>query len=209
MNRSREEVVAMGVTGRVLGIDPGNVVTGFGVIEGGAGHPAHVAAGVIRPPTGLRGGERLKIIHDRLLAIIDQYVPAAMSLECSFVAANVRSALRLGEARAVAMLAAATRGLALFEYTPNEVKLTVAGHGHAEKAQVKYMVRRTLGVDETMALADDASDALAIALCHLFSARMSAAVATGGGFAFDGRKPRPGRAAAAQASNGRMRAGAK
>ena len=94
-----------------------------------------------------------------------------MSLERSFVAANVQSAFRLGEARAMAMLAAAARGLALFEYTPNQVKLTVAGHGHADKAQVKFMVRRALGVDEEVALADDASDALAIALCHLFCAR--------------------------------------
>jgi len=75
------------------------------------------------------------------------------------------------------MLAAAARGLALFEYTPNEVKLTVAGHGHADKAQVKFMVRRALGVGDRVALADDASDALAIALCHLFCARVTAAVA--------------------------------
>jgi len=194
----------MRVTGRVLGIDPGNVVTGFGVIEGGVSHPAHIAAGTIRPPAALRGGERLKTIHDRLLAIIDQYAPVAMSLERSFVAANVQSAFRLGEARAMVMLAAAARGVALFEYTPNEVKLTVAGHGHADKAQVKYMVRRTLGVAEEVAFADDASDALAIALCHLFCARVSAAVAAGVEHKRDGRK-----ADAGQVSNTRMRAGAK
>ncbi len=194
----------MGVPGRVLGIDPGNVVTGFGVIEGGVSHPAHVAAGTIRPPAALRGGERLKTIHDRLLGIIDQYAPAAMSLERSFVAANVQSAFRLGEARAMAMLAAAARGLALFEYTPNEVKLTVAGHGHADKAQVKFMVRRALGVGAEVALADDASDALAIALCHLFCARVTAAVAAGVEHQRDGRKAR-----ANQGSDSRMRAGTK
>lgn len=167
------------VIGRIIGVDPGNVATGFGVIEGSVAQPAHVAAGTIRPPATLRGGERLQNIHDRLLGIIDQYAPAAMSLERSFVATNVQSAFRLGEARAMAMLAAATRGLALFEYTPNQVKLTVAGHGHADKAQVKFMVRRALGVDEEVALADDASDALAIALCHLFCARVTAAVAAG------------------------------
>ena len=169
----------MGVIGRVLGVDPGNVVTGFGVIEGSVAHPAHIAAGTIRPPANLRGGERLQTIHERLLGIIDQYAPVVMSLERSFVAANVQSAFRLGEARAMAMLAAAARGLALFEYTPNEVKLTVAGHGHADKAQVKFMVRRALGVGEEIALADDASDALAIALCHLFCRRVTAAVAAG------------------------------
>ena len=169
----------MRVIGRVIGVDPGNVVTGFGVIEGSAAHPVHIAADTIRPAAALRGGERLKTIHDRLLDIIDQYAPVAMSLERSFVAANVQSAFRLGEARAMAMLAAAARGLVLFEYTPNQVKLTVAGHGHADKAQVKFMVRRALGVSEEVALADDASDALAIALCHLFCARVTAAVAAG------------------------------
>jgi crossover junction endodeoxyribonuclease RuvC len=172
-------VVVVRMTGRVLGIDPGNVATGFGVIEGSVARPSHIAAGTIRPPAPLRGGERLQNIHQRLLGIIDQYEPAAMSLERSFVATNVQSAFRLGEARAMAMLAAAARGLALFEYTPNQVKLTVAGHGHADKAQVKFMVRRALGVDEEVALADDASDALAIALCHLFCARVTAAVAAG------------------------------
>ena len=173
------------------------MVTGFGVIEGSVAHPAHIAAGTIRPPAALRGGERLKTIHDRLLDIIDEYAPAAMSLERSFVAANVQSAFRLGEARAMAMLAAAARGLALFEYTPNQVKLTVAGHGHADKAQVKFMVRRALGVGEEVALADDASDALAIALCHLFCARVTAAVRRGV------------RSRARRKLDSRMRAGAK
>jgi crossover junction endodeoxyribonuclease RuvC len=178
----------MGVIGRVIGVDPGNVVTGFGVIEGSVAHPAHIAAGTIRPSAALRGGERLKSIHDRLLEIIDQYTPSAMSLERSFVAANVQSAFRLGEARAMAMLAAAARGLVLFEYTPNQVKLTVAGHGHADKAQVKLMVRRALGVGEEVDLADDASDALAIALCHLFCARVTAAAAAGLEHKSDSRK---------------------
>jgi crossover junction endodeoxyribonuclease RuvC len=170
-------VVVMGLIGRVIGVDPGNAVTGFGVIEGSVAHPAHIAAGTIRPAATLRGGERLKAIHDRLLEIIDQYAPAAMSLERSFVAANVQSAFRLGEARAMAMLAAAARGLVLFEYTPNQVKLTVAGHGHADKAQVKFMVRRALGVGEEVELADDARE---IALCHLFCARVTAAAAATG-----------------------------
>lgn len=164
---------------RVIGVDPGNVVAGFGVIEGAASKPIHIAAGTIRPPAAMRAGARLKLIHERLLSLIDEHAPAAISLERSFVAANVQSAFRLGEARAMAMLAAAERGLALFEYTPNEVKLTVAGYGHADKAQIKYMVRRTLAMDESLALADDAADALAIALCHLYRApaRLAAAAA--------------------------------
>ena len=162
---------------RVIGVDPGNVVAGFGVIEGAASKPTHIAAGTIRPSSGLRGGERLKSIHDRLLGLIDEYAPEAMSLERSFVAANVQSAFRLGEARAMAMLAAAERGLSVYEYTPNEVKLTVAGYGHADKAQIKYVVRRTLAIDESVPLADDAADALAIALCHLYRAPAQLTVA--------------------------------
>ncbi len=156
---------------RVIGVDPGNLVTGFGMISGEAARPRYVAAGAIRAVPASRAGERLKSIHDRLLGIIDEHAPLAMSLERSFVAANVQSAFRLGEARAMAMLAAADRGLELFEYAPNEIKLTIAGHGHADKAQVKMMVRRALGLDESVALSDDAADALAIALCHLYRAR--------------------------------------
>ncbi|HZO82943.1 MAG TPA: crossover junction endodeoxyribonuclease RuvC [Candidatus Binataceae bacterium] len=173
---------------RVIGVDPGNVATGFGVIEGVPSKPVHIAAGTIRPPTALRGGPRLKSIHDRLLGLIDEYAPAAMSLERSFVAANVQSAFRLGEARAVAMLAAAERGLALYEYTPNDVKVTVAGYGHADKAQIGYMVRRTLALGDGVELDADAADALAIALCHLY------------------RAPAQLMAAAAQASSRRRRA---
>lgn len=172
---------------RVIGVDPGNVVAGFGVIEGAASKPIYIAAGTIRPLAGLRGGERLKSIHDRLLGLIDEHEPFAMSLERSFVAANVQSAFRLGEARAMAMLAAAERGLSLYEYTPNEVKMTVAGYGHADKAQIKYMVRRTLAIAESLPLADDAADALAIALCHLYRAPAQSTAAD-----TSGRKPAKG-----------------
>jgi crossover junction endodeoxyribonuclease RuvC len=115
----------------------------------------------------------------------------------------VQSAFRLGEARAMAMLAAAGRGLVLFEYTPNQVKMTVAGHGHADKAQVKFMVRRALGVGEEVALADDASDALAIALCHLFCARVTAAAAA------NVEHKRDTREQDSHKVDSRMRAGAK
>jgi crossover junction endodeoxyribonuclease RuvC len=152
---------------RVIGVDPGSGVTGFGVLEVGSRGVRPVAAGTIRPRASERGAGRLGEIYRRLLAIISRYAPEAMSLERHFVAANPHSALRLGEARAVAMLAAVESGMELFEYAPNEVKLAVAGYGHADKKQVKFMVRRALGVDDGVRLADDASDALALALCHL------------------------------------------
>jgi crossover junction endodeoxyribonuclease RuvC len=150
---------------RILGVDPGSAVCGYGVVES---HGArYLTAGTIRCASLAPGAARLRRIHEGLLAIIDEFRPIALSLERHFVAANVQSAFRLGEARAMAMLAAAERGLAMYEYPPNEVKLCVAGHGHADKAQVKYMVRKTLKLDPAAELADDAADALAIALCHI------------------------------------------
>jgi crossover junction endodeoxyribonuclease RuvC len=155
---------------RVIGIDPGNAVTGFGVVERSS-ELHHIAAGTIRG--GLRRGpQRLAAIYERIIEVIDEHAPDAMSLERSFAALNVRSAFTLGEARAIAMLAAAHRGLELFEYNPTDVKLSIAGYGRAGKDQVKDMVRRTLGLDANLQLADDAADALAIALCHLFRAKM-------------------------------------
>ena len=155
---------------RILGVDPGSAVCGYGVVEGPG--PRYVTAGTIRCGSIAPGPGRLRRIHENLLAIIDEFRPEAMSLERHFVAANVQSAFRLGEARAMAMLAAAERDLAMFEYPPNEVKLCVAGHGHADKAQVKYMVRKTLKLDPAIELADDAADALALAICHLGRGRV-------------------------------------
>ena len=154
---------------RILGVDPGSAVCGFGVVDRGG---RYVTAGTIQCASLEPGPMRLRRIHEGLLAIIDEFSPAALSLERHFVATNVQSAFRLGEARAMAMLAAAQRSLPLFEYPPNEVKLCVAGHGHADKAQVNYMVRKTLKLAEDIELADDAADALAIALCHLGRGRM-------------------------------------
>src|SRR5690348_3469164 len=159
---------------RVIGIDPGSVVTGFGVIDGQGGGIEHIAAGVIRPSPRTSYPDKLQTIYQRLCGLITQYSPDAMSLERSFVALNVQSAFRLGEARAMALLAAATHQIELFEYAPAHVKLTVAGYGRADKSQVKFMVRRALEMEEAGALADDAADALAIALCHLSMARFPA-----------------------------------
>src|SRR5277367_2464366 len=155
---------------RILGVDPGSAVCGYGVVEGPG--QRYVTAGTIRCASLAAGPARLRRIHENLLAIIDEFAPTAVSLERHFVAANVQSAFRLGEARAMAMLAAAERGLAMSEYPPNEVKLCVAGHGHADKAQVNYMVRKALNLDPDIDLADDDADALALALCHLGRGRL-------------------------------------
>ena len=155
---------------RVIGVDPGNAVTGFGIVE--RNHSLQcLGAGTVRGSSTIARPQRLATIYQELLQVLDSYSPDVMSLERSFVALNVQSAFALGEARAAAMLAAAHRGLEVFEYTPTDVKLSVTGYGRADKGQVKYMVRRTLMLSDTFELADDAADALAIALCHLFQAR--------------------------------------
>jgi crossover junction endodeoxyribonuclease RuvC len=156
---------------RVLGVDPGSATTGFGIVERQTSALLFVVAGTIRTRVEQPMPHRLLTIHRGLLKVIDEHAPDAMSLERNFVARNVQSAFRIGEARAAAMLAAARRELAVHEYPPNEVKLAVAAFGHADKAQVKYMVRRTLKLDPGSELADDAADALALAICHLFRGR--------------------------------------
>jgi crossover junction endodeoxyribonuclease RuvC len=159
---------------RVMGVDPGSIVTGFGIVERDhAGAIRFLAAGALRPRGRANLAARLHAIHHELLELVAAHTPDAISLERAFVAINVQSAFRIGEARAMALLAAAEHGVGLFEYAPSEVKLMVAGYGRADKAQVKLMVRRTLGLDESFPLADDASDALALAVCHLNMSRIA------------------------------------
>jgi len=175
---------------RVIGVDPGSAVTGYGIVDGDGRSFRRVDSGTIRTRPGDAGHIRLRTIHERLTSLFDQHAPDAVSLERSFVAENVQSAFRLGEARAMVLLAAAQRNVALFEYAPTNVKLTVAAYGRADKGQVKFMVRRALDLDESIELADDAADALALALCHLTMARIPAALD-----AMDGRSARRRRAA--------------
>jgi crossover junction endodeoxyribonuclease RuvC len=165
----------MGSAARVIGIDPGTAVCGFGVIERASDGIRYLGSGTIRTNPTLGAPRRLKQIHEQLLDLIDAHRPETMSLERQFVAVNIQSAFRIGEARAVAMLAAAERGLELFEYAPAEVKLSVAAYGLAAKPQVKFMVRQALAIDDGVELADDAADALALALCHLTRSRIALA----------------------------------
>ncbi len=172
---------------RVLGVDPGSAVTGYGVVEADGIRLSRVISGIIRTETRDSRALRLRAIYQRLSRLLEEHAPDAVSLERSFVAQNVQSAFRLGEARAMVLLAAAQHELPLFEYAPGQVKLMVAAYGRADKAQVKFMVRRTLGLDDGLELADDAADALALALCHLSMARMGVAPERRGGRR--GRRP--------------------
>jgi crossover junction endodeoxyribonuclease RuvC len=157
---------------RVIGIDPGSITTGFGVLDGDATRPAYVASGVVRAKASEPSAARLYRIFVGLRELLAYYKPRAMSLERSYVAVNVQTALRLGEARAAALLAATEAGVALFEYPPAQVKLAVAGNGAADKDAVQAMVCRALKLDRTVRLNADAADALALALCHFCYARI-------------------------------------
>lgn len=148
---------------RILGIDPGSHRTGWGVVEGVTGRLVCLGAGVVQA-RGESTAERLCSIHDGLSELLRRFAPEAVSVETVFHAKNAQSALVLGQARGVALLCAAQAGAAVFEYTAGQIKQAATGRGRAEKEQVQTMVRLVLGIDEALAL--DASDALAAALCH-------------------------------------------
>jgi len=163
----------------VLGIDPGGRATGYGLVESRGSSLCCLACGAIRPKGTLP--ERLRGIHRGLVEVIEGFGPAEVAIEEVFLARNFQSALALGEARGVALLAAAGSNLAVYEYSASEVKKAVAGYGRAEKAQVAAMVRRLLGLagEEEAPLATDATDALAVAICHLNSRGLRALMAAG------------------------------
>jgi crossover junction endodeoxyribonuclease RuvC len=149
---------------RVLGIDPGSRITGYGIVESTTGGVAHVDNGNIAPPSSLALHGRLKFIFESLKRLIDEYRPDAVAIENVFVAKNVRSSLLLGHARGTAMIAASTADLDVAEYTPSEVKKAIAGTGGASKEQIQRMVKMLLKLPEVAC--EDASDALAVAICH-------------------------------------------
>lgn len=151
---------------RILGIDPGSVTTGFGVIDYERGRLALVDQGSITTRRGAELPERLQHIHDGLLAVIQRHNPHAIAVETPFAGQNVKSLIQLAHARGVVLLAASRAGVELFEYAPRSVKSAIVGFGGAEKEQVATMVRRLLPACATVKMAADASDALAIAICH-------------------------------------------
>jgi crossover junction endodeoxyribonuclease RuvC len=154
---------------RVLGIDPGSRRTGWGVAERGRGRIRGVAAGVIRLKPKAPLADRLEIVYDSLEALVDAHRPEAVAVEDVFYAKYPNAAIKLGHVRGVVLLLAAKRGLRLAEYPPALVKRTVAGKGAADKKQLGRIVGAMLGFDEP--LAEDASDALAVALTHLQASR--------------------------------------
>ncbi len=149
---------------RILGIDPGSRLTGFGIVEMQAQQVDYIASGCIRTVVKGALSERLCEIHRGIVEVVQTYRPDVMAIENVFVRHNVMSALKLGQARGVAICAAAMEGLVCHEYSPNEIKQAVVGRGHADKEQVQHMIRALLRLPA--APQADAADALACALCH-------------------------------------------
>jgi crossover junction endodeoxyribonuclease RuvC len=150
---------------RVLGIDCGTERTGWGVIESDGRRHSVVAHGVISLAARAPLEERLAAIAEALRRVIEQHAPAAAAVEEIFYSQNVKTALKLAHVRGVALLAIAQAGVALGEYSPLEVKMSVVGYGRAEKRQVQLMVRTLTGLGEAIE-SEDAADALAVAICH-------------------------------------------
>jgi crossover junction endodeoxyribonuclease RuvC len=150
---------------RIFGIDPGSVRTGYGCVETDGTHHRLVTCGVLSAPPGSTLPDRLHAIHDGLAELLRSSAADCVAIENLFHAKNVRSALVLGHARGVAVLAAVEAGLPLMEYTPAEIKLAVVGYGRAEKAQMQHMMKLLLGL-ATRPAPHDAADALAVAICH-------------------------------------------
>jgi crossover junction endodeoxyribonuclease RuvC len=181
---------------KVFGIDPGSDRTGYGCVETDGSRHRVVACGAISSPSATPFPEKLLKIHTRLAALISECRPDCVSIENIFFATNARSALKLGHARGVAMLAAVEAGLPVVEYTPTEIKRAVVGYGRAEKHQVQHMMKLLLGLDR-VPTPHDAADALAVAVCHIHSTaplHIRAALAQPGGKALTSwRQYRPAR----------------
>jgi crossover junction endodeoxyribonuclease RuvC len=157
---------------KVMGIDPGTVVLGYGVIESIDDRLTLVDCGALSTPARSPIGERLSFLYNQLSEIVLRYQPDAVAVEQPFLAKNVRAALAIGKAQAVAILAASIRGIPTYEYTPAKIKQRVANYGASSKEQIQEMVRLQLGLPE-VPQPSDAADALAVALCHLSEMHLS------------------------------------
>lgn len=153
---------------RILGIDPGIAIAGFGFVDKKGSKIVPVQYGSIQTEAGTDEGLRLKLIYESMVQLIDKYKPDALAVEKLFFNRNVTTAMSVGQARGVIVLAAVQQGLTVAEYTPMQVKQAVVGYGKAEKRQVQEMVRMVLGLS-AVPKPDDVADALAIAMCHAHS----------------------------------------
>lgn len=160
---------------RVLGIDPGTALTGYAIIEEEGSTLQLITLGVLETEAGTPLPQRLQAIYRGLREIVTAHAPTAAAVEALFFSRNVRTAMAVGQARGVVLLALADAGLPIAEYTPLEVKQSITGYGGADKHQVQEMVRMLLHLP-TIPRPDDAADAVAIAICGLHRARMDALI---------------------------------
>lgn len=164
---------------KVLGIDPGTGILGFGVVEASKTDGVKlVGGGVIKTPVNQADGDRLKVIYDELSQIITELNPEVMAVEKLFFARNVSTAMSVAQARGAVLLCGRQHGLELFEYTPLQIKQALTGYGRADKQQIQAMVRAVLGLKETPK-PDDCADALAVAICHAMQGEFKMAMVSG------------------------------
>jgi crossover junction endodeoxyribonuclease RuvC len=163
---------------RIIGIDPGTARLGFGIIDAGDGYAA-VDYGTIETSAKVAMAQRLLELYEALTHLITTHSPESMAIEQLFFSRNVTTAIAVGQARGVALLAAAQAGIPVTEYTPAEVKQAISGYGNADKQQVQFMVQLLLELD-TVPYPDDAADALAVALCHDQSHAFQDRISSGG-----------------------------
>ncbi|MCE5316218.1 MAG: crossover junction endodeoxyribonuclease RuvC [Parachlamydia sp.] len=149
----------------ILGIDPGTQTTGYGIIRLNRGRSQAIDFGCIKSPSKLKITDRYLIIFEGVEELIARYEPDVLVVETQYVKVNVQSAIKLGMARGVCLIAAKRRGLKVFEYSPSRAKRAVVGNGRASKSQVQHMVQHLLELD-ALPEPEDASDALSLALCH-------------------------------------------
>ena len=159
---------------RILGVDPGSVTTGFGIVDYERGRLALIEQGSIATRRGTELADRLCRIHEVLVEVIGRTSPEAVAVETPFAGQNVKSLIQLAHARGVVLLAARSAGLELFEYAPRSIKSAVVGYGGAEKEQVAKMVRMLLPGCANLVMSADAADALAVAICHAHTAGSAA-----------------------------------
>jgi crossover junction endodeoxyribonuclease RuvC len=158
---------------RILGIDPGTATMGYGIVEGEGSRERMVACGALTTPAEMRMEKRLQSLYRGVVELILTYKPEALAVEELFFGRNVTTAIYVGQARGVVLLAAADNGIPLREFTPMQVKMAVTGYGRADKAQVQVMVKTLLGLRETPK-PDDVADALAVAIAALHGSSLAA-----------------------------------
>lgn len=156
----------------IIGVDPGTIVTGYGIISIDSSTCRALDFGCIRPPQKLKITDRYLIIYNSLDHLLEIHTPDALAIETQFVHRNVQSAMKLGMARGVVIVAAKKRGIPVIEYSPTKAKRAVSGHGHASKFQVQAMVQKLLNLSQ-IPEPEDAADALALAICHAHSERFA------------------------------------